>query len=51
MWVQTKICNLVPDFPKIINFEIIGIGNHPSHGLKKGCVINIEKTIDSLENR
>ena len=29
--------------------EIIGIGNHPSHGLKKGSVVNIEKTVRSIE--
>lgn len=44
----TKICTLVARFSPNNKFEIIGIGNHPSHGLKKGCVINIEKTIDSI---
>jgi cell division protein FtsA len=44
----TKICTLVARFSQNNKFEIIGIGNHPSHGLKKGCVINIEKTIDSI---
>ncbi len=44
----TKICTLVARYSQNNKFEIIGIGNHPSHGLKKGCVINIEKTIDSI---
>ncbi len=30
--------------------EIIGVGNHPSHGLKRGVVVNIEKTVDSIQN-
>lgn len=29
--------------------EIVGVGNHPSHGLKRGVVVNIEKTVDSIE--
>ncbi len=44
----TKICTLVARYSPNSKFEIIGIGNHPSYGLKKGCVVNIEKTIDSI---
>ncbi len=29
--------------------EIIGIGSHPSRGLKKGVVINIESTVQSIQ--
>jgi cell division protein FtsA len=29
--------------------EIIGIGSHPSEGLRKGVVINIEKTVNSIK--
>jgi cell division protein FtsA len=29
--------------------KIIGVGNSPSHGLKKGVVVNIEKTVQSIE--
>ncbi|WP_353570011.1 cell division protein FtsA [Candidatus Albibeggiatoa sp. nov. BB20] len=29
--------------------EIIGIGQHPSRGLKKGVVVNIESTIHSIQ--
>lgn len=29
--------------------KIIGVGNAPSHGLKKGVVVNIEKTVQSIE--
>ncbi|MBI5560586.1 MAG: cell division protein FtsA, partial [Deltaproteobacteria bacterium] len=29
--------------------EIIGIGNHPSKGLRKGVVVNIETTVESIK--
>lgn len=29
--------------------EIIGIGSHPSKGLKKGVVVNIESTVQSIQ--
>ena len=31
------------------NVEILGIGEHPSYGLKKGIVVDIKKTTNSLE--
>ena len=30
------------------NIEVIGLGSHPSHGMKKGVVINIESTVQSI---
>ena len=29
--------------------ELIGFGSHPSHGLKRGVVINIETTVQSIQ--
>jgi cell division protein FtsA len=44
----TKICAVVGEVrPDAI--EIIGIGSHPSEGLRKGVVINIEKTVNSIK--
>ena len=44
----TKICAVVGEIqPGTI--EIIGIGSHPSEGLRKGVVINIEKTVNSIK--
>lgn len=44
----TKICAVVGEVsPKDIN--IIGIGTHPSIGLRKGVVVNIESTVDSIK--
>ena len=44
----TKICAVVGELsPGKIN--IIGIGTHPSIGLRKGVVVNIESTVDSIK--
>jgi len=44
----TKICAVVGEASgKEIN--IIGIGTHPSIGLRKGVVVNIESTVDSIK--
>ena len=32
------------------SIEILGIGEHPSYGLKRGVVVDIKETINSLEN-
>jgi cell division protein FtsA len=31
------------------NIEIVGIGSHPSRGMKKGVVVNIESTVQSIQ--
>jgi cell division protein FtsA len=44
----TKICAVVGEIEgKKIN--IIGIGTHPSIGLRKGVVVNIESTVESIQ--
>ncbi|MFO7986720.1 MAG: cell division protein FtsA [Desulfatiglandaceae bacterium] len=44
----TKICAVVGEIqPDAV--EIIGIGSHPSEGLRKGVVINIEDTVNSIK--
>lgn len=44
----TKVCAVVGDVrPDAI--EIIGIGSHVSEGLRKGVVVNIEKTVNSIK--
>ncbi|OEU48578.1 MAG: cell division protein FtsA [Desulfobacterales bacterium S3730MH5] len=44
----TKICavvgNVTPD-----GIDIVGTGMHPSVGLRKGVVVNIESTVDSIQ--
>ncbi len=44
----TKICAVVGEVSgKEVN--IIGIGTHPSIGLRKGVVVNIESTVESIK--
>lgn len=43
----TKICAIVGEVTEN-GIDIVGIGTHPSTGLRKGVVINIESTVDSI---
>lgn len=45
----TKVCTIVGSKNSSGDVEIIGIGTHPSHGLKKGSVVNIDKTVKSIQ--
>lgn len=44
----TKICAVVGELSQD-EINIIGVGSHPSVGLRKGAVINIESTVESIE--
>ena len=44
----TKICAVVGEV-RPDGIEIIGMGGHPSEGLRKGVVINIEQTVNSIK--
>jgi cell division protein FtsA len=46
----TKVCTIIGVQDSESNLEIIGIGTHPSHGLKKGSVVNIDKTVRSIQS-
>ena len=43
----SKICAAVGELTEC-GVEIIGLGTHPSQGLRKGVVINIEATVNSI---
>ncbi len=43
----TKVCTTI-GYHNQDEFEIIGVGSHPSYGLKKGSVVNIDKTVKSI---
>jgi cell division protein FtsA len=45
----SKVVAIVGSINAEGNIEIIGIGSHPSHGLKKGVVVNIESTVQSIQ--
>ncbi len=44
----TKICAIVGELTED-GIDIIGIGSHPSKGLRKGVVVNIETTVQSIQ--
>ncbi|MEM6733224.1 MAG: cell division protein FtsA, partial [Myxococcota bacterium] len=44
----TKICAIVGEVTAD-GVDIVGIGTHPSRGLRKGVVINIESTVESIK--
>lgn len=45
----SKITAIVGEINEENQLEIIGIGSHPSRGLKKGVVVNIESTVQSIQ--
>lgn len=45
----TKICAIVGEITPEGAIDIVGIGTHPSKGLRKGVVINIESTVNSIK--
>lgn len=45
----TKICAIVGEIKEEGRIDIIGIGSHPSRGLRKGVVVNIESTVESIK--
>ena len=45
----SKVAALVGELDAEGGLEIIGIGSHPSRGLKKGVVVNIESTVQSIQ--
>ena len=45
----SKVAALVGELTAEGELEIIGIGSHPSRGLKKGVVVNIESTVQSIQ--
>ncbi|HET7634526.1 MAG TPA: cell division protein FtsA [Burkholderiales bacterium] len=45
----SKIVAIVAEVTDEGAFEIIGMGSHPSRGLKKGVVVNIETTVNAIQ--
>lgn len=45
----SKVAAVVGEASPAGDLEVIGIGSHPSHGLKKGVVVNIESTVQSIQ--
>ncbi|NIP13637.1 MAG: cell division protein FtsA [Pseudomonadales bacterium] len=45
----SKVAAIVAELNPEGELEIIGLGSHPSRGLKKGVVVNIESTVQSIQ--
>ena len=45
----SKVVVLVGEMTPDKEIQVIGIGSHPSKGLKKGVVVNIEATVQSIQ--
>jgi cell division protein FtsA len=45
----TKVCAIVGEVSSSGVIDIIGVGTHPSYGLKRGVVVNIEETVNSIK--
>jgi len=45
----SKIVTLVAEVTPESTLNLIGMGSHPSRGLKKGVVVNIESTVNAIQ--
>jgi cell division protein FtsA len=45
----TKVVTLIGEITEEGSLEIVGVGSQPSRGLKKGVVVNIEATVQSIQ--
>ena len=45
----TKISAIIAEIEDGTMPKVIGVGTVPSHGLRKGVVVNLEKTVESIE--
>lgn len=45
----SKVVAIVGELSSENMLEVIGIGSHPSRGLKRGVVVNIESTVQSIQ--
>ncbi len=46
----TKICCVIADWSPVGNLDIVGVGTGPSRGLRKGVVVNIDSTVESIKH-
>ena len=45
----SKVVAIVGELGPDGDIEVVGIGSHPSKGMKKGVVVNIESTVQSIQ--
>jgi cell division protein FtsA len=45
----TKICCVIAEWSPVGNLDVVGVGTSPSRGLRKGVVVNIDSTVESIK--
>src|SRR5258705_64105 len=45
----TKICCVIAEWSSIGTLDIVGVGTSPSRGLRKGVVVNIDSTVETIK--
>ncbi|UCE32866.1 MAG: cell division protein FtsA, partial [Burkholderiales bacterium] len=45
----SKVVAIVADMQPDGRYAVVGLGQHESRGLKKGVVVNIESTVQSIQ--
>ena len=45
----SKVVAVVGEIDPDGGIEVVGIGSHPSRGMKKGVVVNIESTVNAIQ--
>src|SRR5690606_20725295 len=45
----SKVVALVREYTPGEPVEVIGMGSHPTHGMKRGVVVDIESTVNSIQ--
>lgn len=45
----SKVLAIVGEISPLGEVEIVGVGHHPSRGMKRGVVVNIESTVQSIQ--
>ena len=45
----SKVVAVVGEINPDGGMEVVGIGSHPSRGMKKGVVVNIESTVNAIQ--
>src|SRR5690606_37557475 len=45
----SKVVTLVGEMSNEGQLNVVGFGSHPSQGLKRGVVVNIESTVQSIQ--
>jgi cell division protein FtsA len=46
----SKVVAVVGEIDPDGGIEVVGIGSHPSRGMKKGVVVNIESTVNAIQS-